>query len=131
MPAEIIPFPNQKKPKVAKSIDLYYCWDQRLNNPYLNSLYKEQVCYVERWYLQAQHLLNHEDFSHPIIQTLLNRDDGTLIILDDCTKKDLAVQHFYYDKTTSEAAKVQIVRLNKWQARWQSLIEYRLRQQNS
>ena len=109
--AEIIPFPKKEQPlKVARSLDLYYCWDVRLNNPLLNTLFKPEISYVERWYLQTQHLLNLEDMDHPIIKLLLSIKDNTLDMLIDNTEKDLAVQRYFADKDnicllyTSDAA---------------------------
>lgn len=124
--AEIIPFPK-KEPvhKVSRSLDLYYCWDRRLNNPLLNSLFKPETCYVERWYLQTKHLLNLEELDHPIIKTLLNANDDTLNVLIDVIEKDLAVQRYFVDVTNKDSAQVNIVKLNRWLAKWQGLLQYR------
>ena len=61
MAAEIIQLPDRRRHNRVRSVDLHFCWDSRLNNPFLNKLFKEEVCYVERWYLQTTHLLNVED----------------------------------------------------------------------
>lgn len=128
MAAEIIPFPKREATlKVARSLDLYYCWDVRLNNPLLNSLFKEETCYVERWFLQTQHLLNIEDFDHPIIKTLLNTKDNTLNLLIDNTEKDLAVQRYFSDVTNRHSVDVNIIKLNRWLSKWKSLLQYRQR----
>lgn len=128
MAAEIIPFPKKEAPlKVARSLDLYYCWDVRLNNPLLNSLFKEETCYVERWFLQTQHLLNIEDFDHPIIKTLLSTKDNTLNLLIENTEKDLAVQRYFSDVTNRHSVDVNIIKLNRWLAKWKSLLQYRQR----
>jgi hypothetical protein len=128
MPAEIIPFPK-KTPhnlKVSKSVDLFYCWDQRLNNPLLNSLFKPEVTYVERWYLQSTHLLNLESFDHPIIKTLLSKDDNTLNILKDATERDLIIQHYFVEKSTIYSD-YHVARLNRWLVKWQGLLLHRQR----
>lgn len=126
MAAEIIPFPKKEKPrKVARSIDLYYCWDQRLNHPLLNSIFKPETNYVERWYLQIQHLLNKEDITHPLIQLLLSNNDNTIELLIENTEKDLAVQRYFYDIENAAAAQTNIIRLNKWLSKWQGLLRYR------
>lgn len=128
MAAEIIPFPKKEAPlKVARSLDLYYCWDVRLNNPLLNSLFKEETCYVERWFLQTQHLLNIENFDHPIIKTLLSTKDNTLNLLIENTEKDLAVQRYFSDVTNRHSVDVNIIKLNRWLAKWKSLLQYRQR----
>ena len=128
MAAEIIPFPKKAKPlKSARSIDLYYCWDNRLNNPLLNTLFKPEICYVERWFLQTQHLLNIEELEHPIIKTLLSANDNTLNLLLNATEKDLAVQHYFSDQLHKHAAEVNIAKLTRWQGKWQGLLQYRQR----
>lgn len=126
--AEIIPFPKKEQPlKVARSLDLYYCWDVRLNNPLLNTLFKPEVSYVERWYLQTQHLLNLEDIEHPIIKLLLSSNDNTLNILIDNTEKDLAVQRYFADKDNIVSAEANILKLNRWNTKWRGLLQYRQR----
>jgi hypothetical protein len=124
--AEIIPFPKKEQPlKVARSLDLYYCWDVRLNNPLLNTLFKPEISYVERWYLQTQHLLNLEDMHHPIIKLLLSSKDNTLNILIDNTEKDLAVQRYFADKDNIVSAEANILKLNRWNTKWKGLLRYR------
>ena len=126
--AEIIPFPKKEKPlKVARSIDLYYCWDTRLNNPLLNSLFKPETSYVERWYLQIQHLLNNEEIEHPIIKLLLSPSDNTLNLLIENTEKDLAVQRYFQDVNNIDSAQINVSRLNRWLVKWQGLSRYRQR----
>ena len=128
MAAEIIPFPKREKPlKVARSIDLYYCWDDRLNNPLLNSIFKPETSYVERWYLQTLHLLNNEETDHPIIQLLLSNTDKTLNILIENTEKDLAVQRYFSDFSKTDAAQANVLRLNRWLNKWQGLLQFRQR----
>jgi hypothetical protein len=128
MAAEIIQLPARpKKHNSVRSVDLHFCWDARLNNPLLNSLYKQEVCYVERWYLQATHLLNIEDTSHPLLKLLLNKQDHTLQLLLDATEKDRAVQERLSDISSIYSTEYQIKKLSKWQLRWISLINHRNR----
>lgn len=124
--AEIIPFPKKEQPlKVARSLDLYYCWDVRLNNPLLNTLFKPEISYVERWYLQTQHLLNLEDTDHPIIKLLLSPNDNTLHRLLDATEKDLTIQRYFVDKDNIISAEANVLKLNRWNIKWQGLLRYR------
>ena len=124
--AEIIPFPKKERPlKVARSLDLYYCWDVRLNNPLLNSLFKPEISYVERWYLQTQHLLNLEDMHHPIIKLLLSSNDNTLTMLLGNTEKDLTVQRYFIDRNNMISAEANVAKLNRWRTKWQGLLLYR------
>ena len=125
--AEIIQFPKKERPlRSARSVDLYYCWDVRLNNPLLNSIFRPETSYVERWFLQTQHLLNNEELDHPIIKLLMSADDSTLDLLIDNTKKDLAVQIFFSDTNEArDSAEINIQKLNRWHAKWQCLFNYR------
>ena len=128
MAAEIIQFPKKTQPlKVAKSVDLHYCWDCRLNNPLLNSIFKSEVCYVERWYLQTRYLLNNEELDHPLIKILLSTDDYTLDLLIDTTEKDLTIQRYFVDVAYKDATDINISKLNRWLVKWQGLQQYRQR----
>lgn len=126
--AEIIQFPRKTQPlKVVKSVDLYHCWDYRLNNPLLNSMFKPEVSYVERWFLQVKHLLNNEELDHPLIKLLFSSVDNTLNLLIESTEKDLAIQREFADKWYKESTDVNVSRLNRWLVKWQGLQQYRLR----
>lgn len=126
--ADIIQFPKKSHPlKFSKSVDLYHCWDRRLNNPLLNSIFKSEVCYVERWFLQTKHLLNNEEMDHPIIKTLLSTTDYTLDLLIDNTEKDLAIQRYFADIEYKDSTDINIGKLNRWLIKWQGLRQYRQR----
>lgn len=126
--AEIIQFPRKTRPlKVVKSVDLYHCWDGRLNNPLLNSMFKPEVSYVERWFLQIKHLLNNEELDHPLIKLLFSLEDNTLNLLIESTEKDLAIQREFADKWYKDSTDVNIGKLNRWLVKWQGLQQYRLR----
>jgi hypothetical protein len=127
MAAEIIQFPKRQQLKIAKSVDLYYCWDSRLNNPLLNSIFKPEVSYVERWYLQTRHLLNSEANEHPILKLLFSTQDSTLDLLIESTTKDLNIQLQSANETYQDATDVNISRLNRWLVKWQGLQQYRWR----
>lgn len=126
MSAEIIPFPKKIKLKQIKSIDLYHCWDRRLDNPLLNSLYKQEVSYVERWYLQTVHLLNMEQTEHPLVVSLLSNEDTTLDLIVDLIEKDIAVQKEVANDFTL-TTDYNLIRLNKWLVKFQGLQQYRRR----
>jgi hypothetical protein len=128
MSAEIIPFPKKIKLQRIKSVDLYHCWDRRLDNPLLNSLFKQEVCYVERWYLQTVHLLNMELEEHPLLVSLMT--DVTLDLIIELIEKDLAIQK---QPTTDDTLTTDynLIRLNKWLVKFQGLRQYRLRLYNS
>ena len=125
MPAEIIQFPRKSHLKKVRSVDLFYSWDKRLNNPYLNSLFREEICYIERWLLQVQHLLNTDQEHHPIIQTLLSTNDATLDLLIECTERDLKNQQELSDYYTIISVEQTTNKLNKWLRKWRSLHHHR------
>ena len=127
MSAEIIPFPKKIKLRKFKSVDLYYCWDRRLDNPLLNSLFKQEVSYVERWYLQTVHLLNMELVDHPLLVSLLSPDDTTLDLLIELIEKDLTTQKELSDDDTTLTTDYNLIRLNKWLVKFQGLQQYRRR----
>lgn len=127
MSAEIIPFPKKIKLQRIKSVDLYHCWDRRLDNPLLNSLFKQEVCYAERWYLQTVHLLNMEQAEHPLLVSLMS--DTTLELLIELIEKDLKIQKEFVDTTLT--TDYNLIRLNKWLIKFQGLLQYRHRLYNS
>ena len=131
MSAEIIPFPKKIKLRKFKSVDLYYCWDRRLDNPLLNSLFKPEVNYVERWYLQIVHLLNMELVEHPLISLLFSPTDQTLDLLIELLNKDIELQKQIADDDTTLFTDYNLIRLNKWLVKLQGLRQYRHRLYNS
>lgn len=128
MSAEIIPFPKKIKLQRIKSVDLYHCWDRRLDNPLLNSLFKQEVCYVERWYLQTVHLLNMELEDHPLLVSLMS--DTTLDLIIELIEKDLKIQKELSDDSTL-TTDYNLIRLNKWLVKFLGLLQYRHRLYNS
>jgi hypothetical protein len=108
MSAEIIPFPKKIKLKRFKSVDLYHCWDRRLDNPLLNSLYKPEVSYVE-----------------------LSSGDYTLDLLVLLIEKDMEVQRQFTNGADTSITDYNLARLNKWRIKFQGLLQYRHRLYNS
>jgi hypothetical protein len=53
-------------------IDYQACWNQSLINPVLHKLYKESVCYTERWYLELRKLILEEEWHHPLLNSVIN-----------------------------------------------------------
>lgn len=121
--AKIIPFPKKHRPILkVKSIDLYYCWDKKLLNPFLNRLYKEEVSYVERWYLETQHLIDLENTEHPLLKLLFCKNDNTLDLLEEYTSKDLEY-HKKYDDSVYYVTSYK--KLSRWLVKWKLLQQRR------
>lgn len=123
MAAEIIQLPK-KNYRSVRSVDLYFCWDPRLNNPFLNRLFKEDICYVERWYLQTTHLLNVEDTEHPLLRLILNDGCATLNLLMTATTRDLEIQNKLTTQDTLHSTNYNLRKLNRWRNKWVGLINY-------
>lgn len=70
-----------------RSIDLEYCWDKRLANPYLRAIYKDSVSWAERWYHEIRHYLNAEE-EHPLLQQY-KADTELRKLLIVCCQEDL------------------------------------------
>jgi len=48
------------------------CFDIRLNNPFLNAIYKKDITFTERWYLESRKRLLGEEWEHPILDIVIN-----------------------------------------------------------
>lgn len=105
-------------------VPLKACTHGSLDNPRLNALYKSNVSYTERWYLEARRLILEERFDHALMKFLLN-DPKILISLvrsimidaahmRDILADDRAVKYHV-------SASVNIKRLNRWCAFFVSL----------
>lgn len=131
MTAKIVQFPKKTLSlNFVKSIDLQHCWDRRLQNPYLNSLYKSEISYAERWYLQVVHHLNFDELEHPLVKILLNHSDYTLNLLLSSVTNDLKIQLAALESNNlpnpyTMSAEYNVNRLNKWKNKWTGLIKYR------
>lgn len=54
-----------------RQVPLRACCQDRLNNPFLNSIYKRSISYTERWFLEARKQALEENWTHPIMEVLL------------------------------------------------------------
>jgi hypothetical protein len=87
--AIIIPFPKKDKPLIVRrSADLFHAWDKKLINPKLRKIYKPEISWLERWYLESRHLANNEQWDHPIIR-LITYDADFNKFLRDCCMADI------------------------------------------
>jgi hypothetical protein len=53
-------------------INYHACWNNHLINPVLHRLYKESVCYTERWYLELRKLVLEEEWHHPLLNSVIS-----------------------------------------------------------
>lgn len=93
------------------------CDDPRLDNPFLNSIYKNNITRVERWYLEARKLLLEENWEHPILEIMICDHDlrrrllESVIIDGAAMRWVLAQEHL---PAYHVSAGVNLNRLNRW-----------------
>jgi hypothetical protein len=112
-----LPKPAQPYLGPHRQLEYQHCWSPWLNNPLLNKLYKDSVCYTERWYLEVRRLINEEMWYHPLLVSLVKDDllktnlvksaviDGTLM------RSVLASDEFPEYHISAE---VNLKKLNRW-----------------
>jgi hypothetical protein len=93
-------------------------------------LYKSEISYAERWYLQVVHHLNFDELEHPLVKILLNHSDYTLNLLLAAVSQDLKIQLTALEVDNlpnpyTMSAEYNVNRLNKWKNKWVGLIKYR------
>jgi hypothetical protein len=98
-------------------IDYQACWNRSFINPLLNRLYKESVCYTERWYLELRRIVLEEEWNHPLLNITINDPnlrkrliqstviDGTLM-RSTMNNKDYPELHI--------SAGVNLKKINRW-----------------
>ena len=100
------------------------CWERYLNNPLLNSLYKDDVCYTERWYLESRRLINEGIWHHPLLNIVV-RDEhlkSQLVksaVIDGALMRSVLRNDDYPEYQIS--AGVNLKKLNRWCAFFVSL----------
>ena len=107
-----------------KQIEVAQCWHSQLNNPLLNKLYKESICYTERWYLETRRLINEEQWFHPLLNSILLDEDLKLnliksTIIDGAVMRSVLNDNRYPEYQTS--AGINLKKLTRWCAFFVSL----------
>lgn len=100
------------------------CWSKSLINPLLNKLYKENVCYTERWYLEIRRLVNEETWDHPLLQSIIyDQKLKTHLVkstfIDGALMRDVINNDAYPEYQISAA--INLKKLNRWCAFFVSL----------
>jgi len=100
-----------------KQLDYNSCWSPWLNNPLLNKLYKESVCYTERWYLELRRLIHEEMWNHPLLVSAIK--DNTLktdlvksTVIDGALMRSILSTDEFPEYQIS--AGVNLKKLNRW-----------------
>jgi hypothetical protein len=107
-----------------QQLDMQCCWQIHLNNPLLNKLYKDSVCYTERWYLETRQLINDEMWHHPLLISLLLDEKLKLgliksAIIDGTMMRSMINNHQHPEYQMS--ASVNLKKLSRWCAFFISL----------
>lgn len=107
-----------------QQMSYHACWSQHLLNPLLNKLYKDDVCYTERWYLEIRRLINEEMWTHPLLQSVIydQRLKTQLVkstFIDGALMRDVINNEAYPEYQISAA--INLKKLNRWCAFFVSL----------
>jgi len=100
------------------------CWERYLNNPLLNRLYKDDVCYTERWYLETRRLINEGIWQHPLLNIVVNDHNlkSRLVksaFIDGALMRSVLASENYPEFHIS--AGINLKKLNRWCAFFVSL----------
>jgi hypothetical protein len=107
-----------------QQLEYQNCWAPWLNNPLLNKLYKDNVSFTERWYLETRRLINDELWTHPLLNSILldDRLKTNLVkstIIDGAIMRSVLEGDAYPEYHIS--ASVNLKKLNRWCAFFVSL----------
>jgi hypothetical protein len=123
--AIIIPFPKKVKEKqliVKRSAELFHSWNKLLINPHLKGLYKQEISWLERWYLEVRHLVNNDKWDHPIV-LMVTQDHTFNKTLRDCCLADIKVmEKLAEDYVYRDSSVRQRKRLIIWHNKFASLL---------
>lgn len=121
--AVIIPFPKKQKPlTVRRGADLFHAWDKRLINPMLKKNYKDNVSWLERWYLEARHLSNDDQWDHPIVKAVREDYQFNRVLRWCCLEDIKLMQALAEDPVYRESSVSQRRRLIIWHNKFAALI---------
>lgn len=107
-----------------QQIAFYSCWSPRLNNPLLNKLYKESVCYTERWYLETQSLIRNCAWSHPLLNSIVYDLDLRTDIVKSTVLDGALMRNILKDDSLQEyhiSASINLRKSTKWSAFFTSI----------
>ena len=105
-------------------IEYQQCWDRRLINPVLNRLYKESVCYTERWYLELRKLVLEEEWYHPLLNSIINDVELRKVLVKSTVIDGTLMRSVINSDTYPEfhiSAGINLKKINRWCAFFISL----------
>lgn len=107
-----------------KQIELATCWMPYLNNPLLNKLYKENISFTERWYLETRRLINDGMWTHPLLVSILLDEQLKARLIKSTVIDGAVMRTIINDESLPEyqmSASVNLKKLLKWCAFFVSL----------
>ena len=111
-----------------KQIELATCWLPYLNNPLLNKLYKENISFTERWYLETRRLINEGIWNHPLLVSILLDEQLKSRLVKSTVIDGAIMRSIINDESLPEfqvSASVNLKKLIKWCAFFTSLPDSR------
>jgi len=107
-----------------RQLNFQQCWATWLNNPLLNNLYKDNIVYTERWYLELRRLINDESWTHPLLNSVIADHELKMrliksTVIDGAVMRSvlLSAEHPEYQLS----AAVNLKKLRRWCAFFVSL----------
>jgi len=107
-----------------RQLNFQQCWATWLNNPLLNNLYKNNIAYTERWFLEIRRLINDEEWCHPLLNSVVADHELKLhliksTVIDGAFMRDILLNNNYPEYQLS--ASVNLKKLRRWCAFFTSL----------
>lgn len=96
---------------------LVLCMNPALNNPFLNSLYKSDVTYVERWYLEVRKRILSDEWQHPVVKILCADQHLKTAIVKSTVIDGAVMRSVLNDPKLPEyhiSAGINLKKLNRW-----------------
>jgi hypothetical protein len=105
-------------------IEFQHCWAPWLNNPLLNKLYKDSVCYTERWYLETRRLINEGLWTHPLLNSIVQDPNMKSLLVRSTVIDGAMLRSVLQNESYPEfhiSAGINLKKINRWCAFFVSL----------
>ena len=109
-------------------LNFHHCWRPWLNNPWLNKIYKDSVCYTERWYLELRKMIMDYQWEHPLVHSIIGDNELKKMLVKSTVLDGAMFRHVINDVSYPEyhiSASVNLKKVNRWCAFFVSLPDSR------
>lgn len=109
-----------------KQMQFTLCNEEKLNNPLLNRLYKSNICYTERWYLETRKIIFDENWDHPILQSICEDSDLKAKLIKSTIIDGVLMRNVVNNVSLPEyhiSAGINLKKLHRWCGFFSSLPE--------